>query len=123
MVRKISCICPTYNRHSYLNKSIEMFLNQTYPNKELIIIDDSPRPFKSPLLRSTQVKYFHYKTKFDSIGEKRNLCVSKSKGSIITHWDDDDYNYPFRLEYQYSFMKKNILQIITFNDVIIYDER
>ena len=118
--RKISCICPTYNRHEWLEKSIVMFLKQTYNNKELVIIDDSPQIFKSKFLKNKNIKYFHYKKKFSSIGEKRNKCIEKSTGSIITHWDDDDYNHSERLEEQVKHMK-NPKNIVVFKDTLIYD--
>ena len=36
----ISIIMPSYNTASYIAESIESVLNQTYPNWELIIVDD-----------------------------------------------------------------------------------
>jgi len=42
----ISCICPTYNRlpkyQFLLEESIESFLRQDYPNKESIVLNDTP---------------------------------------------------------------------------------
>ena len=42
----VSCICPTYNRppsHKYLvEEAIESFLRQTYPNKEMVVVNDCP---------------------------------------------------------------------------------
>ena len=120
-MRKVSCICPTYNRHDWLEDCIKMFIKQTYKEKELIIIDDSPTPFKHMLLQNTQVKYFHYKKRFSSIGKKRNVCVEKSTGDIITHWDDDDYNHPKRIEKQVEKLKKDKLNMIVFDDTILLD--
>ena len=34
----ISCICITRNRPGYLSKAIVCFKQQTYPNKELVIL-------------------------------------------------------------------------------------
>jgi glycosyltransferase involved in cell wall biosynthesis len=36
----VSVIIPSYNHASYLRKRIESVLNQTYPNFEIIILDD-----------------------------------------------------------------------------------
>jgi len=36
----ISCIMPTYNRRPFLPLALRCFLDQDYPNKELIIVDD-----------------------------------------------------------------------------------
>jgi len=37
---KISIIIVNYNNARYLKKSLETALNQTYENKEIIVIDD-----------------------------------------------------------------------------------
>ena len=38
---RISVVIPTYNeRHDLLRKSIDTILNQTYPNIQLIVVDD-----------------------------------------------------------------------------------
>src|SRR5262249_36253814 len=36
----ISCIMPTYNRRPFLPLALRCFLDQDYPNKELIVVDD-----------------------------------------------------------------------------------
>lgn len=36
----VSVIMPTYNRAQYLNRSICSFINQTYTNSELIVVDE-----------------------------------------------------------------------------------
>ncbi len=39
---KISVICPTRNRQHLLPQLISVFQAQTWPEKELLILDDSP---------------------------------------------------------------------------------
>lgn len=92
--KKISVICPTYNRHNRHANLYAAFKNQTYDNKELLILDDSPSP--SPFFSALQdptVKYIHIPMQM-SIGEKRNLLVEMSTGDLIAHFDDDDYYAP-----------------------------
>ena len=38
----VSCILATRNRQLFLRQAIKYFLRQTYANKELVIVDDSP---------------------------------------------------------------------------------
>ena len=44
----VSVIIPTFNRFECLFKAIESAINQTYPNIEIIVIDDN---FENPELR------------------------------------------------------------------------
>ena len=117
MSLKISCICPTYDRHSFLKESIKMFLNQTYQNKELVIIDDSLKSFN--IDHHDSINYIHIPSKNKlSIGMKRNLAIKHATGDVIAFWDDDDYYHPNRLQYQYDFFEKDC--ILLFKDTLYY---
>jgi glycosyltransferase involved in cell wall biosynthesis len=90
MLPLVSCICPTYNRHERHENAYRYFANQRYPNKELLILDDSKT--LSPFfvrLRDPRVRYWHSKER-RSIGRKRNNLISRARGCIIMHQDDDD---------------------------------
>lgn len=81
--------------------SIQLVPNHTdYPNIEVIIIDDSPTP-NSDVAVDYWIHYYHIRERL-SIGKKRNMAVEKSKGSIIVHWDDDDYFREHRVTQQVS---------------------
>jgi glycosyltransferase involved in cell wall biosynthesis len=86
----VSCIMPTFNRSNFIPYAIKHFLNQSYPKKELIIIDDSKQLFDDLSLRNEQIIYIHNERK-ESIGNKRNQACNLAKGKIIMHWDDDDW--------------------------------
>lgn len=94
----VSVICPTYGRENYHANLYTAFKNQNYENKELLVLDDSPSP--SPFFTTLQdptVTYKHSPTRI-SIGEKRNILIRMSKGSIIAQFDDDDYYSPVYLD-------------------------
>ena len=38
---KLTCVCPTYRRPRLLANAIACFVAQTYPNRELIVLDDA----------------------------------------------------------------------------------
>lgn len=94
----VSVICPTYNRPDKHPLLYLAFSHQHYPNKELLVHDDSARP--SPFflnLKDERVTYIHNPIR-KSIGTKRNDLIALAKGEIIAHFDDDDYYAPTYLE-------------------------
>jgi glycosyltransferase involved in cell wall biosynthesis len=99
---RISVITPTRNRDDRLRTMYRCFAQQTWPDRELLILDDSPQP--SPFftkLSDPQVIYRHL-TQPLVLGEKRNRLVAYSSGDFIAHFDDDDLYAP---DYLTSLMK------------------
>ena len=95
----ISCIMPTYNRRPFLPLALQGFLAQDYPNKELLVLDDGPDPVADLAEGLPRVQYFRLPAR-TSIGGKRNLACARAAGTILAHWDDDDWYAPERLRYQ-----------------------
>ena len=101
---KISVIIPTRNRAHLLPQAIEQFNQQTWENKELLILDDTPRgesKIKELQLEHPQICIWHIKEEA-SIGAKRNLLIKRASGDLIAHFDDDDYYAPTYLEFMAS---------------------
>lgn len=96
---KVSVITPTYQqRESNLKNLYTCFQSQTHPEKELLVLDDSPQPSEFfQALSDPNVTYIYFDRRL-STGEKRNLLVQQATGEIIAHFDDDDYYAPNYLE-------------------------
>lgn len=97
----VSCIMPTSNRAKFVRQSINYFLRQTYPNIELIIVDDGDDSVEDLIPDDSRIKYIKLSSKY-SIGKKRNLACEVAEGEIIMCWDDDDWHGPERIEQQIS---------------------
>ena len=113
----VSCIMCTKDRPTFVKKSIKMFEKQSYPNKELIIIDDSDQI--DEYAQQCDVKYFHLKGKH-SIGKKRNIGIKKASGDVVLIWDDDDYNGPERIKNQLNALLKSKKDAIVYNTCVYY---
>ena len=108
---KITCITPTYNRYPLLNKTIDMFLKQSHPDKELVIVDDSTHCIPKTLTRKIH-KHKHIikhivLTHRRSIGYKRNIAITHATGTYVAFWDDDDVHFPERLSLQSQLLSKS----------------
>lgn len=84
------------NDCTYLvNEALESFLRQDYPNKELILLNDTPEQkyaFSHP-----QVRVINAKSRYKSLGAKRNASLDLAGGELSFIWDDDDISLPWRL--------------------------
>jgi glycosyltransferase involved in cell wall biosynthesis len=90
---------PTRNRRRFVHQSIEYFLRQDYPSRELIIVDDGQDPVADLVPQEAGIRYIHTGYPL-TIGAKRNLACSQARGSVLLHWDDDDWSAPWRVSYQ-----------------------
>jgi hypothetical protein len=95
----VSCIMPTFNRRRFLRLALKAFNSQDYPARELIVIDDGTDPVGDLVEEARMARYVRLSARA-SIGEKRNRACAEARGSIIAHWDDDDWYAPGRLSSQ-----------------------
>ncbi|MFT4037321.1 MAG: glycosyltransferase [Thermomicrobiales bacterium] len=96
----ISCLCLTYRRPGrdqyLLEEAIESFLRQSWPNRELIVLNDCPGQVLA--CDAPGVRVYNHPHRFNSVGEKRNLTIALARGDLLAPWDDDDISLPWRLE-------------------------
>jgi glycosyltransferase involved in cell wall biosynthesis len=90
-----SIIIPTYNRATFIQKTIESVLTQTYSFFEIIVVDDGSTDNTEALLTSTQKDKINYiKINNSERGAARNVGSSQASGDYITFLDSDDILYP-----------------------------
>jgi len=95
----VSCIMPTFNRRPFVSLAVACFQHQSYPNKELVVVDDGSDPVEDLVQGDAQLRYIRLSRRH-SIGAKRNLACGQARGAFIAHWDDDDWYSPARLSAQ-----------------------
>ena len=100
----VTCLCPTYGRFESLRDAVACFLLQDYPEKRLLILDDSisavPFPRSNQTLRETNLPESarHWKTtRFETLGHKRQALIEAAESPLVAHWDDDDLYLPWHL--------------------------
>ncbi len=90
-----SIIIPTYNRASFIEKTIRSVLNQTYQNFELILVDDGSTDNTEEIVKNIDNKKInYYKIKNSERGFARNFGTLHSSGGYITFLDSDDVLLP-----------------------------
>ena len=116
----VSCIMPTYNRRAFIAQAIAYFLRQEYTNKELIIVDDGSDAISDLVPLDERIRYIRPREK-KTVGAKRNLACEQAKGSIIVHWDDDDWHAPHRLRCQVEALLRDGTDICGTTSLLFYD--
>ncbi|HQX51302.1 MAG TPA: glycosyltransferase family A protein [Planctomycetaceae bacterium] len=98
----ISCVMPTFGRPAYVPEAVACFLQQDYPNKELIVLNDCPGQTYTG--DQPGVRIVNVPDRFQTLGEKRNASIEMAQGEIIAVWDDDDISLPWRLSLSWQEM-------------------
>ena len=90
---KVSIIIPTFNRSNYLKMAIDSALSQTYPDIEVLVLDDCSTDQTANLARAySNVKNLRFITNEQNIGfvQNWNKGVSLASGEYIKILGDDD---------------------------------
>jgi hypothetical protein len=119
----VSCILPTANRRHLLPRAIQCFLRQTYPNRELVVVDDGTDPVRDLIPCDSRVRYVRLEGP-RTLGHKRNLACGFARGEVLAHWDDDDWSAGWRLAYQMEALSSNgWASLCGIARVLFYDPR
>ena len=122
----ISCLLVTANgRLDYFKRSVQCFVDQTYPNKELVIVNEGNKEYQKLMtehVKSLERKDIRFELldRYYTLGALRNISLGLSDGEVFCQWDDDDFNFPSRLATQFSFLKNSKIQISYLSDQLHY---
>lgn len=100
--------------------AIRYFLDQDYPEKELVIVDDGDDAVADLIPGHAHIRYIRTK-KFATLGEKRNYCIAQCSGDYIMHWDDDDWMAPHRISRQMDAMLNSRAAVCGLQQMYFYD--
>jgi glycosyltransferase involved in cell wall biosynthesis len=98
----VSVILPTHNRARLVGRAIRSVLAQSYPNLELIVVDDASADDTPHVVRAVADPRMRY-VRLDSnrgAAAARNLGVARASGALLAFQDDDDIWLPDKLRQQ-----------------------
>jgi glycosyltransferase involved in cell wall biosynthesis len=112
---KISAVMCTYGRFAFVERQLNCFLNQTYPNKELIIYNtDVESPYFTQIgsrdgqfggeLESLNVHIINCnidkvtEEPYTNVGAIRRDALEHATGDYYICWDDDDVHMPWFMQ-------------------------
>ena len=115
MKNLLSIVIPCYNDWQFVAQSIESAINQTYQNKEIIVVDDGSDNRTKEVLKKLESKITRLITQ-ENKGQSRarNVGISVARGDYILILDSDDFFAPEFAEKAIKVIENSIdIKIVT----------
>jgi glycosyltransferase involved in cell wall biosynthesis len=100
----VSVVIPTYNRAELVERAVHSVLSQTYPDLEVIIVDDASTDNTRDRIKALQqvdrrIQYFRHDNNRGA-QVARNTGIQAAKGEYMAFLDSDNEWLPRKLERQ-----------------------
>ena len=96
----------SYNSEKTILNAVESAIQQTWKNKEIIIVDDCSKDNSLKIIKSINFKGISHKIIFNKENKgfpsSLNKIIKNASGSYICFFDDDDISHPERIYKQYT---------------------
>lgn len=105
-----SIIIPTYNRADLIFDTLQTIFHQSYPNYEVIVVDnastDNTIELLSPFESEGKIRLIRNERNLER-SRARNVGFKNAKGDFLTLLDSDDFMYPSNLQEAAEFVSNN----------------
>lgn len=123
-MEKISIVVPVYNTQAYIERCLDSILAQTYPNFEVICIDDGSKDDAGKLCdayrkRDNRIHVYHIEN--HGVSYARNYGLSLMKGSWFCFVDSDDWIEPNYLERMYRLAIERQCHVVACGIDMVYE--
>ena len=101
-IPKVSVVIPTYDRIETLPRSLDSVINQTFPDWELIVVDDGSTDGTDKMILRDYPAVRLHRQENGGVSSARNSGAALASGEWIAFLDSDDAWLPEKLERQLS---------------------
>lgn len=106
----VTVIMATYNRATYLHRSISSYLDQTFADSELIVVDDGSTDNTFEVVRGymdrhKNIRYMRHTNRKLSLS--KNVGIKAAAGDLIAFLDSDDAYKPDYLERRVEYLERH----------------
>lgn len=107
---QVSVIIPSYNGERFIGEAVQSILGQTFPDFELIVLDDGSSDGTRDILRGlargdSRLRIIEKAN--SGLIETLNQGIAEARGAYIARLDHDDVATPKRLELQAAILSAN----------------
>lgn len=97
---RITVVVPVFNGEKWIDRCVESLLAQSYPEKEILLIDDGSSDNSARICENYSENYecvrFIKKDKNTGVSDTRNLGIREATGKFIVFVDcDDEVDFEF----------------------------
>lgn len=105
---KVTIIIPVYNGSNFLAQAIDCALAQTYPNCEVLVINDgsSDNGASEAIALSYGDQITYYTKENGGVSSVLNFAFAKMTGEWFSWLSHDDLYYPEKIEKQVAFLNQ-----------------
>jgi glycosyltransferase involved in cell wall biosynthesis len=99
----VSVVVTSYNQREKLERAVNSVLQQSFPDIEIIIVDDFSTDDSGDYIRQLAAIHphkvkFHFQKKNVGIPANKNTGFKMASGDFITYLDGDDFYYDRKIE-------------------------
>lgn len=124
----VSVLVPLYNHDKYIIKCMESILEEDYPNKEIIVIDDGStdsslkklQEWSGKLDTTIPIKIIHRENK--GVTKTLNELISISHGEFICLLSSDDFILPGTIQKCLNYLSSNPSKLAVFADCVVVNK-
>lgn len=96
----VSAVITTYNQESFIEATVQSALAQTYPHREVIVVDDGSTDSTPARLAAFGDRIVYVRQENRGVAESRNTGVRRARGELLAFLDGDDLWEPEKLAVQ-----------------------
>lgn len=100
---KVTAVIPAYNMAAYVERALVSAIGQTYPNLDILVIDDGSSDETASIARRIAGEHPHVRvvtTDNAGVAAARNLGTQMADSLYVAYLDADDLWHPLKIEKQ-----------------------
>lgn len=115
----VSILIPCFNAERWIAQAIESSLEQTWPEKEVIVVDDGSEDGSLKVIKSfgDRIRWEAGLNRGGNIA--RNRLLELARGEWLQYLDADDYLLPLKIERQLSFLRDHPMCDVVYSPVLL----
>jgi len=117
----VSVVIPVYNGEKYLQAAVDSALHQSYPNLEIIVVNDGSTDASASIINAYRRRVISIEQPNLGVSAARNAGIKRASGDFIAFLDQDDQWFATKVEKQVSVFQRQPLVGLVHTDAVWFD--